>query len=260
MRGSLILAGAVLGIWTVVYVVTQLLVTPALPVLPTVGTGVLLTLGVVLGYPSALRGPRGAAGRRGAVRAPGRGARPERRAGEREDQPDRGVRDLAGRPVPLRSGLTPDAARRTCELLRPMLSGDAVSITDTEDILAYVGPGEDHHVAGEAMQTSAAPRAVRKGKTQVVRDRAGVGCRKPDCEVASAVVAPLRIGQRVVGTLGVYQAHTEIPSKQMVEDMANMLSLHLELAELDREKQLATDARLDALRAQINPHFLLSGT
>ena len=258
MRGSMILAGAVLGIWTLIYMITQLLVTPPLPVLPTIGLGVLLSVGVVLGYPSALRGPRGPSGRRGSVRAGRSAARRAERAGAREDQPDRGVRDLAGRSVPLRSGLTPDAARRTCELLRPMLSGDAVSITDTGDILAYVGPGEDHHVAGEAMQTSAAPRAVRKEKTQVVRDRAGVGCRKPDCEVASAVVAPLRIGQRVVGTLGVYQAHTEIPSKQMVEDMANMLSLHLELAELDREKQLATDARLDALRAQINPHFLFN--
>lgn len=261
MRGSAVLAGVVLAIWTLVYAITQLLVAPALPVLPTVGIGVALTIAVVLGYPSALRGPRsamwfGAASGRGRRRAAE--WRATERSGDRHEPRDSGMGDLAGRSVPLRKGLTPDAARRTCELLRPMLSGDAVCITDTEDILAYVGPGSEHHRDGGQMYTSAAPRTIAKGKTQVVHDSAGIGCREPNCELTSAVVAPLRIGTRVVGSLGVYQATRKIPPKRLVEDMANMLSLHLELADLDRERQLATNARLDALRAQINPHFLFN--
>ena len=48
------------------------------------------------------------------------------------------------------------------------------------------------------------------------------------------------------------------PARQPVQDLANILSLHLELAEADRERQLAADARLNALRAQINPHFLFN--
>ncbi|WP_300345565.1 histidine kinase [Nesterenkonia sp.] len=253
MRGSAVLAAAVLVIWTLVYVITQLLVAPPLPVLPTLGIGVLLSIAVVLGYPSALRGPRGA------IRLGGRARRGARSLSARTEQRgESGVGELAGRSVPLRQGLTADAARRTCELLRPMLSGDAVCITDTEDILAYVGPGSDHHRYGGQTYTSAAPRAIAKGRTQVVLDRAGVGCREPSCELTSAVVAPLRIGSRVVGTLGVYQAQRKVPPKRLVEDMANMLSLHLELADLDRERRLATHARLDALRAQINPHFLFN--
>ena len=245
MRGSVILAGVLAGVWAVLYVVTQLVVDPPLGVLPTIATGLACTVAVVLGYPSVLRGPRGSTRSRAVTRRP---------------DPHRGVGDLAaaGRTVPLRAGLTPDAARRTCELLRPMLAGDAVAITDTRAILAYVGPGQDHHLAGEPMQTVAAPRAVRQGRTQVVHGRTGVGCRERDCEVVSAVIAPLRIGQRVVGTLGVYQVRVDTPPKRLVENMANMLSLHLELAELDRERQLSTDARLDALRAQINPHFLFN--
>lgn len=250
MRGSVILAAAVLVIWTLVYVITQILVTPALPELPTIGLGVLLTVAVVLGYPSALRGPRGA------TRIGGRSRRSAAAHTPPHDQSS--VRDLAGRSMPLRKGLTPDAARRTCELLRPMVAGEALSITDTENILAYVGPGSDHHRDGEPMYTSAAPRAISKGKTQVVLTPAGISCREPTCELTSAVIAPLRIGSRIVGTLGVYQARGKVPPKQLVEDMASMLSLHLELADLDREKQLATHARLDALRAQINPHFLFN--
>ncbi|MGJ9372503.1 histidine kinase [Nesterenkonia sp. CF4.4] len=246
MRGSAMLAAGVTLIWVLVYLGTQVFADPALPMLPTLGLGLGLTVGAVLGYPSALRGATG--------------RRRQRPVTPREVEVSRGVRNLAaaGRSMPLRAGLTPEAARRTCELLRPMLSGDAVSITDREQILAYVGPGADHHREGAQMQTSAAPRTIAKGKTQVVRDSAGVGCRKPDCALTSAVIVPLRVGARVIGTLGVYQAEAEIPPRQLVEDMAAMLSLHLELAELDREKQLATDARLNALRAQINPHFLFN--
>ncbi|MDS2174155.1 histidine kinase [Nesterenkonia sp. CL21] len=257
MRGSLILAGAVVAIWTLVYLVTQVLVHPPLAILPTIGAGTVLTLAVVLGYPSALRGPRGRRG--GRVGGSVGGRIPPRDERDRLEAA-RGVRDLAaaGRSVPLRSGLTPDAARRTAELLRPMLSGDAIAITDREDILAFVGPGADHHRVGGEMQTRAAVRAIEKGRTVVVRDAAGLGCKVPDCALRSAVIAPLAIGSRVVGSLGVFQARTEIPPKQLVEDMATMLSLHLELAELDRERRLATHARLDALRAQINPHFLFN--
>lgn len=250
MRGSAILAAALVAVWALVYLVTQLLVTPALSVLPTVGIGVLLTVAVVLGYPSALRGPRVAARVGGRGKWLGNSGVPA--------PPQSGVQDLAGRSVPLRQGLTPDAARRTCQLLRPMLAGDAISITDTENILAYVGPGSEHHRDGESMYTAAAPRAIAKGRTQVVRTPAEIGCRDPQCELISAVIAPLRIGSQVVGTLGAYQVRGKVPPKQLVEDMASMLSLHLELAEADREKQLATDARLDALRAQINPHFLFN--
>jgi len=68
----------------------------------------------------------------------------------------------------------------------------------------------------------------------------------------------LTIGKRVVGALKAYRVDESPPSPELVEGMAGILSLHLELAELDRERQLAANAKLDALRAQINPHFLFN--
>jgi len=237
--GSALLAGVVVGVWTLVYLVTQQFVDPPLGVLPTLATGTALTVAAVLGYPSALRGPR---------------------ASSRPAPRDPRVQPIAaaGRSMPLRSGLTPDAARRTVELLKPVVGGDAVAIADREQVLAFVGPGADHHRVGWAPQTRVTAEVIEKQRTVTVTRPEHLGCTEPDCPLVSAVVAPLAIGSRVVGILGVYRVHPDPPPRGLVEDMASILSLHLELAEMDRERRLSAHARLDALRAQINPHFLFN--
>lgn len=244
--GSLPLAGALALAWALVYVTTQVLANPALGVGTTLLVGVGLTVLLTIGYPSALRGPRG--------------ARASRRRSTKHRGQTRSGNTIAafGKSMPLRSGLTSEAASRTAELLHPLLGGDSVAITDRREVLAFTGPGSGHHAVGDPPQTDVAVKVLAGAKTKVVRNQAKLGCPEPECPLRSAVVAPLAIGDRVVGTLKVYRVDDIPPSRDLVEGMAGILSLHLELAELDRERRLAVDAKLDALRAQINPHFLFN--
>jgi LytS/YehU family sensor histidine kinase len=259
--GSALLAGTIGVTWAVVYLVTQVFVSPPLGVGTTVAAGTVASVLLVFGYPSALRGPRATALRRWSRPRGG----PDARGGQEDGGVDgRGAERsrrrivAGGRRMPLRSGLTADAARRTAELLRPLLGGDAVVITDRELNLAFVGPGSDHHEAGGPVRATAVRSAIAKGRTVVSRRASNMGCDDPDCPLRSAVVVPLVVGARVVGSVGVFRTHDEPAPRLQVEDMASILSLHLELAEADRERKLASDARLDALRAQINPHFLFN--
>ncbi|MBB4931441.1 two-component system LytT family sensor kinase [Lipingzhangella halophila] len=243
-NGSLPLAGVIVLAWGAVYLVTQRITDPPLGTGTTLLIGTGLTVALIFGYPSALRGPRS-----------GRPQNPVR-DGQHPGRPGTTIAAV-GRSMPLRSGLTSESARRTAQLLEPLLGGDSVAITDRERILAFAGPGADHHMAGDH-PVAPAGRALNSGKTVMLRRRSELGCTTDDCPLRTAVIAPLRDGKSVVGTLQVYRLDGTLSPKGVVEGLAGILSLHLELAELNRQQRLAVNAKLDALRAQINPHFLFN--
>jgi LytS/YehU family sensor histidine kinase len=259
VKGGRLLAVVVGLLWGAVYLVTQVVADPPLPTGATMLAGVALSTLLILGYPSALRGPR-ATRQRAGRRPRWLRLRPPRTDRPRRRRAAPGAATLLdlGPSMPLRRGLTLEAADRTVRLLRPLLGGDAVAITDTEQVLAFVGPGRDHHRPRERLVTEATLRVLAGARTAVVRTRAELGCPDPVCPLRSGVIAPLAIQGRTVGALKVFRVDSTPPPVRTVEGLAGILSLHLELAELDRERQLAADARLEALRAQINPHFLFN--
>lgn len=163
----------------------------------------------------------------------------------------------------VREGLTPETARKVAEIIRRIADVDAVAITDTEQILAYVGAGCWFHEPGRPIQTHATREAIVRGEMRVISSKADFGCPVPGCPcpLRGGVIAPLRVAGRVAGTLKLYRCLSPaIPERtaRLALGIAELLGMQLELADAERQRELATQARLEALQAQIRPHFLFN--
>lgn len=152
---------------------------------------------------------------------------------------------------PLRTGLHPAAAERALKHLRSLLGAPAVAMTDTRVMLAWEG-AHGHH----AEQTvGAAATTLEHGRTTVV-DGSDIACGESTCAVRQAVVAPLEVGQLVVGTLQVFTDQASAGLVRATDEVARWVSGQLELAELDASRTRLMEAEVRALRAQISPHFI----
>lgn len=86
---------------------------------------------------------------------------------------------------PLRAGLTEDAARKAAKRLRSLLGTEALCLTDRASVLAWDGPGADHH---ERRAMARVKELLESGRSQSVRTE----CQRPECPLKWAVVAPSR--------------------------------------------------------------------
>ncbi|WP_428844933.1 histidine kinase [Calderihabitans maritimus] len=163
----------------------------------------------------------------------------------------------------LRRGLNETTARKTAEIIQKIAEVPAVAVTDREKVLAYLGVGCEKHQPGDRILTEATKEVIATGQYKVVQTTKQLNCPMTncDCPLAAAVIVPLKCRDEVVGTLKLYQTtEGQLPPHviRLAIGIAQLLSMQIELAELDRQTQLLTLAKLDALHAQINPHFFFN--
>ncbi len=171
--------------------------------------------------------------------------------------------DIANKTLPyLRRGLNPDSAYETARIILATARYDAVAITDTERILAFAGSELSHHAPESRNSLTAATRQVlATNQMYIAQNNAAIGCGCDGCRLASAIIVPLTCAGRVTGALKLYYTRSNAIGQSDIvfaSGLAHLFSTQLELTEIDRQTKLAAKAKMKALHAQINPHFLFN--
>jgi two-component system sensor histidine kinase LytS len=172
------------------------------------------------------------------------------------------ILDIANSTVShLRSGLTPESALATARIIHSRVAVGAVAITDETNVLAHIGVGDDHHLAGRPIVTEATRTVLETGQPMFLSAKEGIGCGHPNCPFASAIIVPLTKGGSVAGTLKFYGTASKSLDLLLFElgkGLGNLFSTQLELENIQITERMLAHAEIRRLQAQINPHFLFN--
>ena len=114
---------------------------------------------------------------------------------------------------------------------------------------------------GGPIITRATQESLEHDEPRILHNKARSAVPSPACRLRAAIVVPLEMRDQPVGTLKFYYTSDRFLNETqlaMAEGLARLLSTQLELSELERQTELATEMELKALQAQINPHFLFN--
>ncbi|SDC26376.1 two-component system, LytT family, sensor histidine kinase LytS [Desulfurella multipotens] len=174
--------------------------------------------------------------------------------------------EIANKTLPfLRNGLNEVSAYNTAKIIYESTDLDAVALTDTSKILAHVGVGDDHHKSSMPIQTSATKNSILNGEINIAMTKEEIGCSIKTCQLNSVVIVPLKCFNNTIGTLKLYRAKKKVNRKvisstdiELAKGLAQLISYQIEIAQVEEQKKLASQAKLIALASQMNPHFLFN--
>ncbi|BDU38411.1 sensor histidine kinase [Vibrio nigripulchritudo] len=163
----------------------------------------------------------------------------------------------------LSSGFNADNANKIARIVYEETNVGAVSITDKDKILAFVGIGDDHHKPNTPISSKSTIDAIQNNKI-IYLD----GTTRPyqcsisnDCKLGSALIIPLKAGEDVIGTIKLYEPKRKLFSTinmSMAEGIAQLLSSQVLYGDYQEQQTLLTQAEIKLLHAQVNPHFLFN--
>ncbi|MBQ1444421.1 MAG: sensor histidine kinase [Renibacterium sp.] len=160
----------------------------------------------------------------------------------------------------LRNGLHPAGAGKAVRHLQALLGCDALALTDAQSVLAWQGPPDPGGAQQRAL-LELSERTLQNGRSQVYRLSPGNALH--EVQLVAAVVAPIRVEDRIVGCLIALSSPSNTVNSsssagllRAANEVADWVAAQVQLAELAASRTLLIEAEVRALRAQISPHFI----
>ena len=165
---------------------------------------------------------------------------------------------IANQTLPYFQNVDRDALVEVCTVIRNHIGADAVAITDTADVQAYVGLGKDYY---EPAAHSAIGEITRQAvqQDQIIIENNLQRYRVADFH--SVIIIPLRENARVTGTLKIfYRKSGGITSslRELAVGLSQLISTQMEASRIKQLQEMARKAEFAALQSKINPHFLFN--
>lgn len=165
--------------------------------------------------------------------------------------------DIANKTLPYFRSINTESLHTICRIIKNDIHADAVAITDTKDVLAYVGFGEEKYEEGQEIISDLTKETIRSGQITIRNNIADHHTPQIHC----LLVIPLEERGVVTGTLKIYyrKANTITYTLQTLAiGLAQIISTLMEVSRVEQIKEAANKAELKALQTKINPHFLFN--
>src|SRR5699024_1081508 len=169
--------------------------------------------------------------------------------------------DIANKTLPYFRSINEKSLEKICRIIRDKIKSDAVSITDRNEVLAYVGVGEEAFKSPHTEISNITRCSIRENKILNIQVKEEESSISEKVNLKTAMIIPLIDSKGVIGTLKIYytkkydMSHSK---KSLAISLSQIISTLMEISKIEKIEKEKKKAEIKALQRQINPHFLFN--